>query len=176
MDIKKLKITMSEYTFNHFHYKIESDLLNGLKSSITEEAKETIIPMEANFSLELQYSIKKDLTQFLIEVDSVAQEEVVIERLKAEFPNVKLPQGEGNFTIRSLILNMKFKFNMVGEFELADNDQNLQNIIGELNKEVQSLVSHIVVDKIRQLTSTDYNGPIDIATPEITISLSRVLN
>lgn len=175
MDTKNLKITMSEYMFNHFHYKIESDLLNGL-NSITEEAKETILPMEANFSLELQYSIKKDLTQFIIEVDSVAQEDVVIEQLKAKFPDVKLPQVEGNFTIRSLMLNMKFKFNMDGDFEIADNAQNFRNIIEELNEKVQSLVTHIVVDKIRQLTSTDYKGPIDITTPEITISLSHVLN
>lgn len=175
MDTKNLKITMLDYTFNHFHYKIESDLLNGL-NSIAEETGKVLLPIESNLSLDLQYSIKKDLTRFIIEVNSVAQEDINIEKLKAEFPDIKLPQGEGDFTIRSLMLNMKFKFSMEGDFEIVDNDKNFAIIIGEINNEVHSLVTHIVVEKIKQLTSTDYKESINIATPEITISLSQVLN
>lgn len=174
-NLSSMKFQLKKQQIMQLNYKIEKEILDAVSSKISEEPKVYNFPVQSNLNLDLQYALKKDFSALIVEANVEAHENIDIEELDGEIKDKIMTglESDRKMIIRYIKLNMIFSFTISHEIQIEEiNEIKYDEIVNTLNAGLQNNILFTVIEKIKLLTTMDFQTPIDVSYPTINIDFN----
>lgn len=154
------ELQLKNYVITDLNYHFDEDISSSIAHKLSEHGDLSIDQFESQ--IEDQNSIKvlinKSLEEVIVIMDTRIKEEIDFEELLHE-----------KFILKALDVTIRFSFLLKCEQmpspEILEEDEFAQNLMKLLESSILDICRHTMVTTVRNITTLDYNYPLNIDFP-----------